>query len=287
MKITRISKTIIVGLAVLNLIALFVFDYKLPFISKQEGANPDIINVTETPDYSITFETEEISYDGTGELDLMNGVIVSGPEGIIENASIFANIITADALDQKQVTYTLDTADGQITATRKLILTNYTGPTLTLPEAMPEAAEEDLDTYLSLMPTDGSFSAKDGYGKDITAQVSSNYTIDPENPSVVHLVFTVTNMFNDKVSVPYDLTIDSDRPILVLKQSSVTISKGSSFQPLDYVERAESQAGQDLLNTISVEGVVDTNTPGKYVITYEINDNQTKSIPQKLEVVVE
>lgn len=287
MKKTRTFKIIIVGLAVINLIALFGFDYKLPFINRQEGVNSDITNVTGTPDYNITFDTEEISYDGTGELNLMNGVVVTGPEGVVENAEVFANIVTADALNKKQVTYTLDTAGGQVSASRMLTLNNYTGPTLTLPEEMPEAEESELDTYLSLMPTDGSFSAKDGFGKDITAQVSSSYTIDPENPSVVHLVFTVTNMFNDKVSVPYDLTIDSNRPILVLKQSSVTISKGSSFQPLDYVERAESQAGQDLLNTISVEGVVDTNTPGKYVITYEINDNQTKSIPQKLEVVVE
>ena len=96
MKKTRTFKIIIVGLAVLNLIALFGFDYKLPFINRQEGANSEIINVTSTPDYNITFDTAEISYDGTGELNLMNGVVVTGPEGVVENAEVYANIVTAD-----------------------------------------------------------------------------------------------------------------------------------------------------------------------------------------------
>lgn len=278
---------IIVSLAILNLIALFVFDYKLPFMVNDTNDEPDILDVTEVPGYSIEFDSDEISYDGTGELDLMTGVKVMGPEGEIENAEVFANIITADSLSEKQITYSLDTAGGQVTATRKLILSNYTGPTLVLPENMPEADEKDLDTYLSLMPTDGSFAAKDGFGKDITAQVSTSYRIDSENPSIVHFVFSVTNLFNDKVSVPYDISIDSDRPTLVLSSYSVSISKGSAFQPLDYVQKAESKSGQDLLQTIAIEGSVDVNTPGKYTLSYTINDNGISSVPQKLEIVVE
>lgn len=291
MKKARIIKTLIVGLAIINLIALFVFDYEVPEILKFWDKDDEVVvndsNESEASAYSITFDSDELVYDGTAELNLMNGVTVNGPEGPVTDLEVFANIVTADSLNEKEVVYSIDAPDGQVTASRKLTLVNYTGPSLVLPETMPEVEEADLATYVTLMPTDGTFAAKDGYGKDITAQVSANYTIDATNPTVVHFVFSVTNMFNDKVSVPADITIDSDRPILVLKQASVTIPKGGSFQPLDYIEKAETQQGADLLHTIAVEGNVDVNTPGKYELTYTVDDNGIKSVPQKLEVVVE
>lgn len=292
MKKARIFKTIIVGLAIINLIALFVFDYEIPETIKfWDKGNETVIDEQDESDasaYSITFDSEELVYDGTAELNLMSGVTVNGPEGPVTDLEVFANIVTADSLNEKEIVYSVDAPDVQVTATRKLTLVNYTGPSLVLPETMPEVEEADLDTYITLMPTDGTFSAKDGYGKDITAQVAADYTIDASNPTVVHFVFSVTNMFNDKVSVPADITIDSDRPILVLSHSSITVAKGSSFQPLDYIEKAESQQGADLLHTVAVEGNVDVNTSGKYILKYTVtNDNGISSIPQELEVVVE
>ena len=291
MKKVSIFKIAIVGLAIINLMALFVFEYEVPEILKfWDKKDEVIINESDNADtsaYFITFESEELVYDGTNELNLMSGVSVNKPDGPVTNTEVFANIVTADSLNQKEVVYSIDAPDGQVKASRKLTLVNYTGPSLVLPETMPEVKEADLDTYVTLMPTDGTFVAKDGYGKDITAQVSADYTIDAANPTVVHFVFSVTNMFNDRVAVPADITIDSDRPILVLKQSLVTIAKGGSFQPLDYIEKAETQSGADLLHTMAVEGNVDVNTPGKYSITYTVEDNGIKSVPQKLEVVVE
>lgn len=291
MKTIRIMKSIMVGLAILNLIALFAFDYEVPEILKVWNNEPVVMvnapDESEIPSYSITFDSEELVYDGTTELNLMSGVTVNGPEGPVTDIEVFANIVTADTLNEKEIIYSADTADGQVTASRKLSLVNYTGPSLLLPENMPEAEEADLDTYVTLMPTDGSFAAKDGYGKDITSKVVADYTIEPTNPTIVHFVFSVTNMFNDKVSIPYDITIDSDRPILVLKQDSLTLEKGAAFHAIDYVEKAETQRGADLLHTLEVEGAMDTNTPGKYVLSYTINDNGLSSIPQKMEVVVE
>lgn len=283
----NIIKIIAVVIAALNLLALFVFDYKIPFINKHTDAESDISEAAVTSNYQITFAENEISYDGTEKLELMEDVTVIGPEGVIENPKLFANIVTAEALNEKKVTYTLDTDDGQITATRMLILKNYTGPTLKLPENMPEAEESELDSYLSLIPADDSFKALDGYGNDITSQVSASYTIEPSDPRIVHFVFSVTNMFNDKAAAAYDLSIESQRPILVLSQYSVSISKGESFQPMDYIKQAESQEGTDLYHTIVIEGSVDVNTPGKYSLTYTIEDKGVESIPQKLNVIVE
>lgn len=288
----QILKIVIVILAILNLIALFVFDYEMPaflkFRNQESEVSLDNTEEAGTIAYSITFDSDELIYDGTSELNLMSGVTVNGPDGPVTDLEVFANIVTADSLKEKEVIYSIDTENGQVTASRKLTLINYTGPSLVLPSTMPEAEETDLDTYLTLMPTDGSFYAKDGYGKDLSTQVSADYTIDAADPTVVHFVFSVTNMFNDKVSVPADITIDSDRPILLLKQASVTIAKGANFQPLDYIEKAETQQGADLLHTVTLEGNVDVNTLGNYVLLYTVTtDSGISSIPQKLEVVVE
>lgn len=287
----RFFKLIICAVAVLNLVALFVFEYKFPFDTFFAADNPDtteqISTETQSTDYSISFDSDTLNYDGSYRLDLMRGVTLTGPKGSVDTSKVFVNIVTGDSLNEKTVTYTMDTEQGQVSASRKLILDNYTAPSITLPTNLPTAEEADLDNYISLMPTDGSFSAKDGFGNDISSQISLNYTIDAENPSIVHLSFSVTNMFNDSVSVPADISISSQRPILVLKQSSVTIEKGSAFQPLDYVKKAVSQSGKNLIDTIKIEGSVDANTPGKYTLKLSISDSGIGSIPQKLEVVVE
>lgn len=288
----HVIKLTIIALALINLIALFVFDYKLPdffkFGKDSADVNSQIADSTEEPAYKISFDTDTITYNGTAALDLMSGVTVTDASGNVSDVEVFANIVTADYIDEKEIVYSINTDSGQVTATRKLKLENYSGPSLVIPETLPQVSEEELDKMISLMPADETFHARDGFGKDITAQIVASYTIDPNDPRVVHYIFSITNIFNDKISIPADITINSDRPILVLKQNEVTVSKGTAFQPLDYIERAESQQGADLIHTIEVSGNVDMNTPGKYTLTYTITgDTGVQSIPQKLNVTVE
>lgn len=286
----RALRIAVIGVALLNLIALFAFNYQLPsvlrFPSKKTSAVKESTLETACP-YTIHLDSDTLSYDGTGSLNLLDGVSLTRQDGSYADFEIFAHISTGDAMNHKIITYSADTDAGQVTAKRNLTLDNYTGPSLVLPSALPSVAEQELDSLLTQMPADGSFAARDGFGKDITSAVTAEYTIDPANPTLVHFVFSVTNLFNDTTSAAADLVIVSSRPILLLTQTEVVLSKGASFQPLSYVQKAEDQRGRDLTSRIQVSGTVDVNTPGVYPLTYTVTTEQgDTSLPQLLTVTI-
>lgn len=287
----QILQIVLVVIALFNLIALFLFDYTLPSFSVFQPEENELTTQepteTQSP-YSIQFDSNTITYDGTKELDLLSGVSVVKNDGTILKSDVFAHIVTGETLHDKVITYSVDTDAGRITANRNLKLINYTGPSLVLPEELPKVSEALLDSILTYMPTDGSFIATDGFGNNITSAVTADYTIDPRDPSLVHYVFSIKNMFNDMASVAADIIIESNRPVLVLTQTAVTLPKGTSFQPLLYVENAKDSQGNSLLHRIHINGTVDVNTPGTYLLTYSVKDtNEETSLPQQLVVTVE
>lgn len=287
----QVFKIVVIAFSLINLAALFLFQYQLPtFASKPEtSANETSEPVQESTDvtYEFQFEMDTLTYDGTSELDLLQGVSIVSSRGDILDTEIFARITTGDSLEQKKIKYSADTSQGQISASRTLLLKGYQGICITLPD-LPELEESELDNILSHMPTDGTFHVDDGYGNDITNAVSVEYTIDADNPSVVHYVFSVTNLFNDSVSVAKDLLIDNDRPILVLKEKEITISKNSSFQALSFVEKAQDPEGNSLFHRININGDINTSKAGTYTLTYTASTvDGVTSIPQVLTIIVE
>lgn len=292
---SKLFKFIIIIFSVYNLAALFLFDYQLPDFLSSDAAQPsestpveaESSDNTETS-YNIQFDSDTLTYDGSSKLDLLEGVSITAADGSTYDAEIFARINTGDSLTEKEVIYTADLPDGQISATRPLILKNYTGPSITLPSELPDMEEDNLSELLEHMPSDGSFSADDGFGNDLTDSVDISYTVDENNPSIIHYIFTVTNLYNDTTSVSADLTIDSSRPILVLSQKEVTISQNSQFQALNYVEKAEDSEGNSLFHRIDIHGELDVNTPGTYTLTYVVSTTDgVSSAPQTLTVTVE
>lgn len=286
----RALRIAVIGMALLNLIALFAFNYQLPsflrFSSKKTSAVKESPLETACP-YTFQLSSNTLSYDGTGSLNLLDGVSLTKQDGTSADFEIFAHISTGDSLDHKIITYSADTDAGQVTTKRNLTLDNYSGPSLVLPSTLPALAEDQLDSILEYMPTDGSFAAADGYGNDITSAVSVKYTIEPADPSLVHFVFSVTNLFNDTTSASADLIIVSSRPILVLTQTEVVLSKGASFQPLSYIQKAEDLQGRDLTSRIQIDGTIDVNTPGVYPLTYSVTDaSGHQSLPQVLTVTI-
>lgn len=287
----QLLKAGVIGFSLVNLAALFLFQYKLPaFTSKTETSDTETSKSVQDTDVSacqFQFESDTLTYDGTSELDLLEGVSIVSSEGETCDAEIFAHIATGDSMEQKKIMYSADTSQGQISATRTLSLINYQGISISLPD-LPELEESQLDNILTYMPTDGTFYAEDGYGNNITDAISVEYTIDADNPSIVHYFFSVTNLFNDTASASKDLIINSDRPILVLKEKDITIAKNSSFQALSFVEKAQDSEGNSLFHRINIEGKVDTSKAGTYTLTYTASTTDgVTSIPQVLTIVVE
>lgn len=286
-------KFLVVMLAVGNLVELFIFDYKIPDFLRPalsefypEQIPTQVEEVPTKPMFQFTSDT--LTYDGTSTLDLLDGVSLIKSDGVVSNLDIFVHIKTGSSLTQKIIEYTADTSQGQVSAERKLELKNYSGPKLKLPDSLPEITEEQLDTILSLMPTDGSFYADDGYGKDITNAVTTEHTVDLNDPSTIHYVFSITNSFNDTVSVSADLTLQRTRPVILLSNDFITIERNTEFNPLEYIILAEDIDGTSLLQKVKIDGELNLRVPGQYTLTYTVtSDDKITSLPQTLTVVIQ
>lgn len=287
-------KTAACIVAAANLAGLFFFHYG---ISPVLAERPEADAVSEIPEgtanaedsgYEFTFDSDTLTYDGSSDLDLLDGVSLTDPDGNALDAEIFARITTGDSLSEKIVIYSADTSAGQLTASRELKLENYSGPTFTLPDPLPKIAESALPSVLSAMPDDGSFRAEDGYGNDISSAVTFRYNRSETEPSKVHYVFKVTNMFNDTVSVEADFTISDPRPLITLTESAVTVEANTPFSPEAYIASAVDTDGSSLLQSVTVKAPANMDEPGTYTLTYTVTgkDGRT-SLPARLNVTVE
>lgn len=285
----RILKGGIAAVAVLNLAALFLFQYTLPDIhlpSIPESFHLSGDGSSDKTDsrYFFEFEDETLNYDGSGKLDLLDGVVLMSPDGELPQDNIYARITTESASSQKLIEYTADTEDGQISATRKLQLSNYAGPAIHLPSELPTFS--DPEDVLDTLQEDDAFYAKDGFDKDITSSVSAKYDTDDDDPFLVHFTFSVTNSFNDTATANADISLEA-KPVITLSEDTVTLSVGEYFSPLQYVSSATGTDGSSMMDHIGIDNPVDNQTPGTYTVTYTIYEpDGNASSPAELTVIV-
>lgn len=262
-------------LASLNLIAVLVFQYDFSFLTRsapssaEEGDSSGSAVSESAGAYSFSVEAEPLTYDGTSKLDLLNGVAVLNAEGEEEEMKIFAEISGTKVANEKIIRYSAATPDGQITAERSLVLENYAGVSLSLPKKLPSLRAEELDSMLDALSEEEDFHAEDGYGNDITTQVTAKHKADKNDPTQIQYTFTVTNLFGDTAAVSMDLKTTA-LPIIKLFANETTVKVGEKFFPLTFVQEAVDVDGTTSLeNNISVEGEkVDTEEPGTYHVEY-------------------
>lgn len=298
---SHMIKTAVCVVALVNLAVLFLFQYELPSLftskAKETGDSAAAESESDTtepePDaeeagYTFSFDPDPLTYDGTTELDLLSGVSLTDPNGNAVDTLIFTNIRTADAITAKTIEYFAETEDGRVSATRGLQLANYSGPSITLPETLPEIDESMLNSVLSAMPTDGTFRADDGFGNDITASITYEYTQNEASPNLIHYTFTITNKLNDSVSAEADLTLGAPKPVITLTTDAVTIPVNTYFNPISYVASAVDVDGSSIFERIIVNGDINTGVPGTYVLEYmSFSPDGTRSLPKTLTVTVQ
>lgn len=287
--VLRILKCGIAAIAVLNLVALFLFQYTLPDFSLPTIPDPFLLSGDASSgetdsQYFFEFEDDTLTYDGSGTLDLLEGVTLMSPDGALPPDTIYARIRTESASSQKLIEYTADTDGGQISATRKLQLSNYAGPAIHLPAELPTLS--DPEDALETLRADEAFYAKDGFDNDITSSISVTYTVDNDDPFLVHYTFSITNSLNDTATADADISLEA-KPMITLSEDTVTLSIGESFSPLRYVASAVDANGKSMTNYIGVENPVNTRTPGTYTVTYTIYaPDGSASAPAELTVIV-
>ncbi len=277
-------KYLLTTLAVINLILLFGFHYEIPTAIKdkffKEKTQESYFSTEEkeaagelTDAVNFRLEMDTLNYDGTESLNLLEGVTVVDKKGNPLELTVYSSIKGTDDQTKKIVTYTAKDEEGNSASIeRNLILNNYYGPALTIGTPYPVIYDTTLKNIPQTFKESGILSANDGYGKNITDSIQCSYEVSNDGATEVTVTCSVTNHFDDTVTEKVTIPLTRTQPLILLKESSIKIKQGESFDALSYVKSATNEQSENLTHLIRTEGVVDTNTAGTYEITYKLTD---------------
>lgn len=163
---------------------------------------------------------------------------------------------------------------------------NYTGPSITLESDLPEINQEDLSRLPSVLHDLDLLSADDGTGKDLSPAVTYDFSHVQDRDFDV--TFKVKNTYGDNASKTARITVNMRKPMILLSQDHLTISKGDSFDARDYVEEAIDLDGKDITEFVVTSGTVKTKTSGSYEVEYSVASQEGKSLgTARLTVIVQ
>ncbi len=253
---------------------------------KGEEPEPEI-NTTSTSG-SIIFEKEELVFDGSETLDLMQGVKAKDSNGSDATEKLEAFITGDSLLDRKTVRYTfVDSTGRTVTDKRTLVMKNYDGPSLYVKESLTLDAQ-DLKDLITVLENKGWLAADDGYGKNITSSVKCLREKKAENQYEMKL--SVVNDYQDSDEITVNVRIEGDvpDPEITLSATEVTVGKTEYFDAKKYIVYSSDGYSENVTDKIEIDSSVNTSQSGDYRVTYRLYSADKTAVTTKvLKVKVE
>lgn len=167
--------------------------------------------------------------------------------------------------DTAKITYVVFDSDHNVgTLTRYLQFTDYEPAKFSLSEGLIYYRNESIALLDRLSATD----VIDG---DITSMVRVSALTATSQAEVYRVDVQVTNSMGDtsRLTLPV-IQLDglSIRPKVVLKEYLIYIPQGASFDARSYLSRVEIPDGLGRNADVTITGLVDTSTPGTYMVSY-------------------
>lgn len=215
----------------------------------------------------LEFENEALHYDGTGALNLMEGVRAVDADGSDVTDQVTAVVSAGDNMTKKRIRYSVFSDDGEETVGyRQLILENYTGPSIETADALSLEAEELSDPAVHLSES-GQMTVQDGFGKDAADQVT--WIREKTAPGTYDITFTYVNQFSDTAerTVPVSVNGETEDLTITLLTEEAVIPLGSEFDPEDYLEISDPTGSA---SSVQVTGEVDTEKEGRYSVYFTV-----------------
>ena len=136
---------------------------------------------------------------------------------------------------------------------------------------------------------DAGASARDNVDGDISKSIKTTGTVNANKPGVYTIIYSVKDKSgNAAVSVVRTVTVvDAVAPVITLKgEQSVTINAGENYK--DAGATAHDVVDGDISKLIGIIGLIDTDIPGVYTITFNVKDssgNAATAVVRTVEVV--
>ena len=254
----------------LGVLAAILLGVLLMYAVQQRPEQVNSALTKKTQKCQIQWSPEILVYDGTSELDIMQGVLVTDEDGNDRTSDARAVLQNTEQLNQKMIYYSLNGYSEKLTDQgRMLLLENYTGPTIQV-DSEVQLTVTQLGNLPGVLAERKQLEADNGYGKEITGQVS--WYREKTAEGEYSIFFTVSNEFGDVATAQCRAYIDGvkDDIELTLRQEQISISQNEPFVPLDWVLEAEDANGENLIDGVEVEGTVNSSVPGNYTITYRL-----------------
>ena len=253
------------GIGILCCAALFLLWLYAGWQEENMGTVYSIASAAE-----IQLDSEVLEYDGSGTLNLMEGVQAVGPEGEDLTERVQA-ILTGDGtLLEKQIRYSVFTEEGrETTVTRTLKMVGYTGPQLSVEDGLVLEAE-DLPDLIQILTEQGDLTADNGFGQNVANEVS--YTREKLGEGQYEVEFKLQNEYLDETSQTVEMWITGDvQDIeLTLSQNSIQIAANTEFYPQDWIETAHDPVHGDMTSQVQIENRVNLSQAGQYSVIYTL-----------------
>ena len=269
------SRTTIIKIAIFCLVALvLLYVFGGWVIEYDDPVSP--ANQADNSRDAFVFNPETLVYDGTGDLDLLEDVTLEGYNEEQLKKMVYIRISTGDSLSEKIIEYTADTEEGRVRSMRNLLLKNYNGPSVVLPDEMPTVTMNTVDHIKELMPEGKTYRVDDGFGNDAREHVQIDAARSPVNSSEVNYTFILENAFGDRTVAKADATISDAPATIILTDTAITIRTSDYFDPYMYVQSATTADGGSAMDEVICDEI-DTNVAGEYIVNYELR-GQTASL---------
>lgn len=253
------------GIGILCCAALFLLWLYAGWQEENTGTVYSVASAAE-----IQLDSEVLEYDGSGTLNLMEGVQAVGPEGEDLTERVQA-ILTGDGtLLEKQIRYSVFTEEGrETTVTRTLKMVGYTGPKLSVEDGLVLEVE-DLPDLIQILTEQGDLTADNGFGQNAANEVS--YTREKRGEGYYEVEFKLQNEYLDETSQTVEMWITGEvQDIeLTLSQSSIQIAAGTEFYPQEWIETAHDPVHGDMTSQVQIENRVNLSQAGQYSVIYTL-----------------
>lgn len=253
-----------------SVIAEYTLVYKVTGSNGKEVSVTRVVSVVAVPTTaSFTLTETETTIQLDESINLMDGVSATDSVSGDLTSTIsytsepeFTNAVPGVYL----ITYVVTGSDGlEAEAKRRIIVA---APVVSASITVnPDYMEIEKDAAFDPMT---GVTANDETSGDLTANIVVDGSVDTGMPGTYYLVYTVVGSDTE--------TAYGNRTVVVLGVpntatfsgvSNVIIAAGTAFNPLEGVSATDTVTG-DLTASISIEGAVNTNVAGTYIVTYTV-----------------